>query len=207
MRKIERQSAGLGIFKPGQDLVIAGAIGKIGVQTTVRERKEELSGRFTEDFIREALAQTELQQNLTPELLSLLGATEWEYVEEGGILAALWNISGAYEQGIHVELLKIPVKQELIEICEVFDLNPYRLRSGGCYVAVADHGWDMVKKLEELGIESAVAGKVEKGIARKIETAGGIGFLERPQPDELYKITGIKQEQEAQYAGKNIGNH
>ena len=22
------------------------------------------------------------------------GVTEWEYVEEGGILAALWNISG-----------------------------------------------------------------------------------------------------------------
>lgn len=50
-------------------------------------------------------------------------------MEEGGILAALWNISGAYEQGISFSLLKIPVSQEIIEVCELFDLNPYRLRS------------------------------------------------------------------------------
>lgn len=196
MRKIERQPNGRGIFKPGQDLVVAGAIGKAGVRTAIVERKEELLGRFTEDFIREALALTEPKMNLTPELLDSFGATEWEYVEEGGILAALWNISGAYEQGIQVELLKLPVRQELIEICEFFDLNPYRLKSGECFIVVSDHGWDLLKKFKDHGIEAEVAGKVEKGIARKIVTAGGTGFLERPQPDEIYKITGIQREQE-----------
>lgn len=191
MRKIERKSNGAGRFEPGQDLVVAGIIGKEGARAAIDRYAEKLRARFTEDFIRTAKAQTEDKQNLTPELLCSLGATEWEYVSEGGVLAALWNISGAYEQGIRTELLKIPVKQELIEVCEVFDLNPYRLKSGGCYVAVSDHGGDMVRALEENGIEAAVIGKVEKGIARKISGAGGIGFLERPQPDEIYKITGM----------------
>lgn len=201
MRKIKRQSNGAGRFAPGQDLVVAGVIGKEGVREAIERYSDQLRVRFTEDFIRTAKAQTEEKQNLTPEFLRSLGATEWEYVAEGGVLAALWNISGAYEQGIRTELLKIPVKQELIEICEVFDLNPYRLKSGGCYVAVVDHGGDMVRTLEENGIEASVVGKVEPGIARKIAGAGGTGFLERPQPDEIYKITGMNGEQEEHHAG------
>lgn len=192
MRKIERNPNGAGRFEPGQDLIVAGTIGKEGSRAAIDRHVDKLRARFTENFIGTAKAQTEEKQNLTPELLRSLGATEWEYVSEGGVLAALWNISGAYEQGIRVELLKIPVKQELIEVCEVFDLNPYRLRSGGCYVAAADHGGDMVRALEENGIEAAVVGKIEKGIVRKIEGAGGTGFLERPQPDEIYKVIGTE---------------
>lgn len=87
---------------------------------------------------------------------------------EGGILAALWIISGAYEQGISFELRKIPVAQETIEICELFDLNPYRLSSGECLLMAVENGGDAVKLLSEAGIPSAVIGKVEKGIARKM---------------------------------------
>lgn len=200
MRKIERQPNGSGIFCPGQDLVAAGTIGKMGVEAAINIGKDRLLTRFTEDFIREALAQTKQKQNLTPEFLEAMGASEWEYVEEGGFYAALWNISGAYEQGISVEILKIPVNQEMIEVCEFFDLNPYRLMSGGCYVAAADNGQDLVRALNAQGIEAAVIGKVEKGIARKMIGPGGTGFLERPQPDELYKITGTQREQEEQHA-------
>ena len=95
------------------------------------------------------------------------GVTEWEYVEEGGILAALWNLSGAYEQGISFSLLKIPVSQEIIEVCELFDLNPYRLRSGQCVLMVSDHGWDLAERLWEMGAEAAVIGKVERGSPEK----------------------------------------
>ncbi|MFR8164972.1 MAG: AIR synthase [Enterocloster sp.] len=115
------------------------------------------------------------------------GVTEWEYVR-GRHSAALWNISGAYEQGISFSLLKIPVSQEIIEVCELFDLNPYRLRSGHCMLMVSDHGWDLAERLREMGAEAAVIGKVERGIARKMTGLGSTGFLERPQPDEVLKL-------------------
>ena len=68
-------------------------------------------------------------------------------------------------------------------------MNPYRLWSGECVLMATDHGEDMVAFLAEKEIYAKVIGKVEKGIARKMTGVGGTGYLERPQPDEIYKLT------------------
>ena len=189
MRRIEREPNGSGIFKPGQDLVVVGSIGKKGVKTAVEKKRDVLEARFCGAFMRSLEHVLEEKVNVDPGVLAFLGATEWEYVEEGGILTALWNISGAYGQGITFSLLNMPVRQELIEVCELLDLNPYRLWCGDCVLVAANHGEDMVRGLAEQGIRASVIGKVEKGIARKMTGVGGTGYLERPQPDELYKLT------------------
>lgn len=189
MRRIEREPNGRGIFAPGQDLVVAGVIGKKGVKTAAERKREMLGSRFCGAFMRRLDMALDEKLNVDPDILAALGATEWEYVEEGGILAALWNISGAYEQGITFSLLKMPVSQELIEVCELLDLNPYRLWCGDCILAATNHGEDLVQGLAERGVRAAVIGKVEKGIARKMTGVGGTGYLERPQPDEIYKLT------------------
>ena len=188
MRKIEREPRGSGMFRPGQDLVVAGTVGKAGVKTVLKEKREVLSERFSEAFIERIQDCAEAPLAVTPDGLREYGATEWEYIEEGGILAALWNLSGAYEQGISFDLRKIPVDQELLEVCELFDLNPYRLMSGECVVLAADNGGDIVAALETAGIPAAVIGKVERGIARKMTGSGTTGYLERPQRDEVCKI-------------------
>ena len=189
MRKIDREPNGCGRFVPGQDLVVAGAIAKKGARAAVDKNRAMLESRFSGLFmwkLDEALNET---LSLTPERMESAGATEWEYIEEGGILTALWNLSGAYGKGITFSILKFPVRQEIIEVCELLDLNPYRLWSGECILMAADHGEDLVAKLAEDGIFAKVIGKVEKGIARKMTGVGGTGYLERPQPDEIYKIT------------------
>lgn len=195
------------MFRPGQDLAVAGVIGNAGVRLALETREDALSARFSKAFIKRAWEQVQETWGLSPELLAQCGATEWEYIGEGGIFAALWNLSGAYGQGISFELTRIPVRQETIEVCELFDLNPYRLASGGCVLAAADNGNDFVRHMEALGIPAAWIGKVEPGIARRVIGAGGVGFLERPQPDEIYKITGTQREEEENYARKNIGNY
>lgn len=203
MRKIKREPNGAGVFRPGQDLVVAGSIGKTGACAALERRKDALAARFHSAFLDRLESAANEKLNLTPELLAAYGATEWEEIGEGGVLAALWNISGAYEQGITFSLLKIPVAQEIVEVCELFDLNPYRLRSDECILIVTDHGMDLVDRLTEGGIRAAVIGKVETGIARKMTGVGGTtGYLERPQPDEIEKL-----EEEDLYAGKNIGNY
>ena len=189
MRKIDRDPNGRGIFAPGQDLVVAGAIAKKGVRAAVDKKRAVLEERFSKLFMWKLEEALDEKLNLTPELMTAAGATEWEYIEEGGILAALWNLSGAYAQGITFSLLKFPVRQELIEVCELLDLNPYRLWSGECVLMATDHGEDMVTFFAEKGIYAKVIGKVEKGIARKMTGVGGTGYLERPQPDEIYKLT------------------
>lgn len=188
MRKIAREPKGAGCFSPGEDLVIAGAVGKAGVLEALSAKHDVLENRFTADFLSLAGKKAMEHLNLTPEFLLACGATEWEEAAEGGVFAALWNISGAYGRGFSVSLLDIPVEQEFIEVCELFDLNPYRLMSGECLILAADNGGDLVRALKERGIRSAVVGKVEAGIARKIIGPGGTGYLGRPQPDETYKL-------------------
>ncbi len=48
---------------------------------------------------------------------------------EGGILTAIWNLTGAYETGVEFYLRQIPMRQETVEVCERLELNPYRLYS------------------------------------------------------------------------------
>ena len=40
MRKIEREPNGAGIFKPGQDLVVAGTVGKNGVKAALSAKEK-----------------------------------------------------------------------------------------------------------------------------------------------------------------------
>lgn len=107
MRKIEREPNGAGIFRPGQDLVVAGTVGKNGVKAALSAKEKEISARFPEWFVKRIQEQADKKSELTPEMLNACGAGEWEEISEGGILAALWIISGAYEQGISFELRKI----------------------------------------------------------------------------------------------------
>lgn len=186
MRRIER--AGNGYIKPGQDLVVAGYPGLKGTMLLAAEKQEELGQWFTAAYL-EAVRQLPVPVlEPDPEWLKKVGATECEAIEEGGIFTALWNLSGGYEQGISFTLRNIPLRQETVEICERFQLNPYRLLSGDCLLLAADNGGKMVYDLSRQGISAAVIGYVNNSIKREILHAEGLGYLERPQQDELWKV-------------------
>lgn len=186
MRKVERENTGC--MKPGQNLVVAGYAGYAGTVEIVKQKREELLTWFTESYL-DGMMENEdgtLSGNL--ERWKVFGATECEPAGEGGILAALWNLSGAYMTGIEFSLRRIPVKQESIEICERYDLNPYRLYSDGCLLFVTDNGGEMVQALEREGIHAAVIGRVTEGIGRIISHGESTGYLDRPSEDEIHKV-------------------
>lgn len=176
-------------MRPGQDLVIAGYAGLAGTVETVKRKKEELFQWFTSDYINSILEQDDLIREGRLEQWKEFGVSECEPAGEGGIFKALWDLSGAYMMGIRFTLRKIPVKQETIEICERYDLNPYRLFSAGCLLFTADNGGDVVYALKEKGIPAAVIGKVTGGIKRIIDHGESIGYLDRPTEDELHKVS------------------
>lgn len=185
MRKIERENTGL--LQPGQDLVIAGYAGLAGTCRIVKERKQELRQWFSEDYLAQTLALESLCYSRKP-VFEACGAAEWEEAGNGGIFTAVWNLSGAYETGMEIVLRRIPVRQETIEICERYELNPYRLYSGGCWLLAAANGGQLVRTLQQQGIDAKTVGRVNNGISREIINDQSRGYLERPQPDELLKI-------------------
>ena len=90
--------------------------------------------------------------------------------------------------GLEIDLKKIPIRQETVEICEYFDLNPYELISSGCMLMAAADGNTIVRELEKSGIHAAVVGKAVKGQDRVLYAAEEKRFLEPPKSDELYKV-------------------
>ena len=84
-------------------------------------------------------------------------------VTEGGIFGALWEMAEASGVGLEIDLKIIQVRQESIEICEYFGINPYVLISSGSMLIAAPDGNMLVRDLEKAGIPAAVVGKAMKG--------------------------------------------
>lgn len=187
MRKIERENTGL--MRAGQDLAVAGYAGLAGTLALAEAKSRELSPFFSGEYMEKiAGCRTLILEKRNAAFWRGLGASEWEPAGEGGILTAIWNLSGAYETGVEFSLRKIPLRQETVEVCERLELNPYRLYSAGCYLLAADNGGQLVEKLAGEGIFAQVIGRVKDGIAREMIVQDGRGFLERPQPDEMWKV-------------------
>ena len=186
MRKIVRDNTGL--MAAGQDLVAVGYAGARGGALIAQARKEELRARFSESFLNQAACRREVSLPEERGYWLSLGAAEFEPVGEGGILHALWNLTGAYGLGMEFSLRAIPLRQETVEICEEYGLNPYRLYSGDCGVLAAENGGRLAELLQREGIAAAVIGRVREGTAVEILSQEGAGYLERPREDELKKI-------------------
>lgn len=91
--------------------------------------------------------------------------------------------------GLSIDLKKIPVKQETIEICEFFDLNPYELLSGGSLLIAASDGEELVEGLKETGVSAAVIGKTTGSNDKIIRNKEEVRFLEPTKPDEILKVS------------------
>ena len=108
MRKIERENTGL--LQAGQDLVVAGYAGLAGTVKLAEAAKEELSRWFSDEYMEE-IADAAPLCPVSPEFWRSCGAAEWEPAGEGGILTAIWNLTGAYETGVEFYLRQIPMRR------------------------------------------------------------------------------------------------
>ena len=118
------------------------------------------------------------------------GARAMHDVSGGGIYAALWEIAEGAGTGLEVDLKKIPVKQETIEIAEFFELNPYQMLSGGSLLIAVENGKEMVRCLQNAEIPAVVIGKLTEGKDRILINEEETRYLEMPQADEIHKVLG-----------------
>ena len=175
--------------KPGDDVVITKWIGLEGTSIIAREKEEELLKRFSPSFV-EGAAGFISYLSVVPEAAVAVrhGVTAMHDVTEGGIFGALWEVAEASRVGLNIDLKSIPIKQETIEICEVFGINPYELISSGSMLITAQKGHDLVNELKAAGIHATVVGKVTEGNDRVLINEDERRYLEPPKSDELYKI-------------------
>lgn len=175
--------------KPGQDIILSKWIGLEGTSIIAKEKEKELLNRFPKHMIERA---KEFDQYLSIIPEAKIGVemkvSSMHDVTEGGIFGALWEMAEASEVGLEIDLKEIPVKQETIEICEYFLLNPYCLISSGSLLMAGDNGYEVVRELKKAGIHGAVIGKAVKGRDRVVINDNERRYLEPPKSDELYKV-------------------
>ena len=109
-------------------------------------------------------------------------------MDEGGFLRALWKMAEASQVGLEMDFSKVPIRQETIEICEIFDINPYKLNSEGAVLIGIPAGEALVQELRRMGMMAAVIGQTNAGNDRILYYNGNGRYLERPAKDEIYKI-------------------
>lgn len=174
--------------RPGMDILVTKWIGLEGTSIIAREEEEELSRAFPKELLQNAKAmRTLISVQKEAAAAVSFGVAAMHDVTEGGIFGALWEMAEASGVGLSVDLRKIPVRQETIEICEYYGLNPYELISSGSMLMAAEDGPGLKAALEEQGIPAALIGKATEGNDRILLNQGEKRFLTPPHTDEIYK--------------------
>lgn len=173
----------------GQDIVVSKWIGLEGTARLAKSYREKLSQRFPMRMIEDA-ADYDRYLSIIPEAATAVksGVCGMHDVSRGGIFAALWEMASGAGVGLNVHLKKLPVRQETIEICEYFDLNPYELLSGGCLLMTAWDGEKLVMDLAGAKIPAVVVGKITDSHDRVLYHGEEKRFLDMPKTDQMYHI-------------------
>lgn len=173
----------------GQELVVSKWIGMEGALLLASAKEEELSARYPYAML-ERVKAMEHEMTVLSEAATAVKSdvSAMHDLSEGGILGGLWEFAEKHGVGLEIDMKKIPVKQEIIEICEYYELNPYALRSGGSLLMAANNGSNLVWELNKLGIEASVIGRITDGNDRIIRNQEETRYLDLPQTDEIYKI-------------------
>ncbi len=181
----------------GMDLVMIGEVGLEGALRLLSEQRTELEKRFAPSFLRTLEAKYDRMQVAIKacENVVKLGERHMHQVPESGVLGGLWEVASASSLGMEVQLKELPISQEVIEVCEYLGVNPYRLGAAGTVIVVAHNGKELVREMEKIGHKAVVIGKTTDSSDKILCNGEDIRHIERPVPNELYKVLEKRQEE------------
>lgn len=188
---------GIGVAEPGmeaangklvagQDIVMtkwAGATGAAALVKRERNRKQgaALAARFSTNFLDRAAEYFRYMSSVRDVEVALgSGATALQNAGKSGLFGALWEMGERSGVGFSVDLKRISVCQEAVEVCEWFNSNPYLISSDGVLLAGTNEGEPLVRAFAQAGIPAAVIGTVTKERGRVIVSGDEQRFLVPP---------------------------
>lgn len=171
-----------------EDIVMTKWLGLEGTAVIAQGSSERLCGRYPADLVGEAADFYRYLSVVTEAATAVKSGADYLYaVREGGVFGGLWELAAANGVGLVADLKCIPVRQETIELCEYFDLNPYELLAGGSLLIVTPNGGAMVRRLAEAGVPAAVIGRTTQGNDRIVRHGEESRFLEPACGDQIQK--------------------
>lgn len=177
--------------RPGMDVIVTKWIGLEGTSIIAKEKEEALLTRYPKALVDTAKGFDAFLSVLPEAAIAVeAGVAAMHDVTEGGIFGALWEMAESSGVGLEIDLKKLPIRQETVEVCEFFGINPYGLISSGSMLMAASDGNGLVRALAAEHIPAVCVGKVTAGNDRVVLSGEERRFLEPPKADELYKVVG-----------------
>ena len=159
-------------IKSGYEIVMTGQAGLMGADVILKHKREALNTRFSKSYLDMACVKESAYSIWDAAQSVAASDCDICYMHDGsngGVYGALWQMGVWMDKGFEVQHVDIPIRQETIEICEFFNINPYLLDAAGCLFVVTGDGKRLVDYLGQNGVEAAVIGvvteKKEKMIA------------------------------------------
>ena len=184
--------------KPGDgwEILLCGYAGLEGTLRIVDEAGEELGTRFVASFLDQTRALS--NQLVTPRQIAAAfpagsSCPVVRHIGSGGVFAALWDLAEISGIGFEIDMRQIPLRQETVEICEYYRLNPYQLTSAGSYLILTDHAAEVADTLAGAGARAVRLGTARAQNARVISSGEETRYLDRPAPDELVRWLAERQ--------------
>lgn len=179
--------------RPGHDIVITKWIGLEGTAILARRHRDSLLGRYPAWLVEKAAA-FDTYLSAVPEAAAAVksGVCAMHLISEGGVLAALWELAEGAGVGLTIDLKKLPIRQETVEICNHCSLNPYELLSGGSFLMTSADGPGLVAALEAAGIPAVMVGRITDSNDRLILNEDEVRYLDRPREDSIYEKGELK---------------
>ena len=171
-----------------RDLVMTKWLGLEGTAVIAADSRGKLCGRYPSALV-DTAADFYKYLSVAPEAATAVksGADYLLALREGGVFGGLWQLAAENGVGLVADLKRIPVRQETIEVCEYFDLNPYELMAGGSLLILTENGGELVRALETAGVPAAVIGRTTQGNDRIIRHGEESRFLEPANGDEIFR--------------------
>lgn len=171
---------------PGMDLLLSGPVGLEGTALLAKAYENELLEKFPLDLVEQA-KQIAPSVCIVKEAFAAkqAKAAAFHDLSQGGVFGALWEFCEGASVGMEVDLRKIPIRQETVEICEYFGINPYGMRSGGSLLIAAPDGAALKAALLKAQIPAEIIGRTTDSNDRVFRNGSETRYLDKPAQDEL----------------------
>ena len=113
------------------DVIVTKWVGLEGTAILATEHRKELSARYAQPFLDKAAKYIDyLSIRSEAAVAAKSGVAAMHDLSEGGVFGALWELGQCSGVGLEIDLKKIPIRQETIEICEFFGFKSLQASVG-----------------------------------------------------------------------------
>ena len=170
--------------KAGMSVVMTKEAALSGGALLARKKYEELIRVFPRRIVDRAVCFKDMTE-VASEIELAKKEPYYHEADYGGIFGGLWELAAELKAGLNIDLRAVPLRQEIVEICEYLRVNPYTLKSKGALLIVTPKPMALIAGLKDEGIRGTVIGMITEGNDKLIFNEGNIRYLDKNRTDSI----------------------